>query len=122
MNLSKSSLGSEVEAIGIYCFLQNIKELAEDYFLSKKNRIFEDDQGKFNFSLIATIYSSSSLLPHTFQAKSVFIMLRLSLSHKKIVVKPHSEYHLQATQESHCYSQYFQVLLERRGQRLRILH
>ena len=49
MNLLKSSLGYQVEAQGICCFLQNTQELAEDYSLSKKNTISEDDQGKFSF-------------------------------------------------------------------------
>jgi hypothetical protein len=49
MNLLKSSLGYQVKAQGIFRFLQNIQELAEDYSLSKKNRISGDDQGKFSF-------------------------------------------------------------------------
>lgn len=49
MNLLKSSLGYQVEAQGICCFLQNTQELAEGYSLSKKNRISGDDQDKFSF-------------------------------------------------------------------------
>lgn len=49
MNLLKSSLGYQVEAQGICCFLQNTQELAEDYSLSKKNRISGDGQDKFSF-------------------------------------------------------------------------